>query len=73
MPVYRQAAVDTTKSGVDSYVYKLYLEDTTGQSFFASDPQKTDNNRQVVWDLDHIRFHSPAEHTFNGTQYDLEM
>ena len=73
MPSYRQASLDTDKTGVDNFVYKIYLEDASDQFFYASDPQKTTSNRQVKWDFDHVRVHTPAEHTFNGTQYDLEM
>ena len=73
LPTYRQASLDTDKTGVDNFVYKIYLEDASDQFFYASDPQKTTSNRQVKWDFDHVRVHTPAEHTFNGTQYDLEM
>lgn len=45
MPSYRQVNVDQKKTGVDSFVYKLYLEDVENQIFFASDPQKTTANR----------------------------
>jgi carbonic anhydrase len=73
LPSYRSAPIDTDQSGVTDFVYKIYLQDTSSQYFYAADPQTNSNNRQVLWDFDHIRFHSPAEHTFNGTQYDLEM
>ena len=39
----------------------------------AAEPLKNTANPQVHWSIDNIRFHYPAEHTINGTQYDLEM
>ena len=42
--------------------------------FWAVEPLTTiDWKDQVFWEIDNIRFHHPAEHKINDTQYDLEM
>jgi len=46
---------------------------TTGGGFYAAEPLKSDQDHQIYWEMDNIRFHSPAEHKINGTTYDVEM
>ena len=41
--------------------------------FLASEPLMTSAPDRVFWEIDNIRFHHPAEHKINGTQYDLEI
>ena len=41
--------------------------------YYAAEPLKTSKNQQIYWKIDNIRFHAPAEHKINGTQYDVEM
>lgn len=60
------------------FVYKLRIdkEDTSihgFNGFWASEPFSASNQRQVPWEIDEVRFHYPAEHTFNGDRADLEM
>ena len=42
-------------------------------SWIAGEPFDNKMNPQIVWDVESIRFHHPAEHKINGTTYDLEM
>jgi len=59
------------------FVYKLSLEEDTSifgfNGFWGSEPFSASNQRQVPWETDEVRFHYPAEHTFNGERADLEM
>lgn len=60
------------------FVYKLTLEDDDKSifgfnGFWGSEPFSALNQRQVPWEIDEVRFHYPAEHTFNGSRADLEM
>lgn len=64
--------------GSKDYVYQITLQDTTQTKgffgFWGAEPFPNPIVNYVVkWSFDHIRFHYPAEHVFNGTKYDLEM
>ena len=41
--------------------------------WIAGEPFDNKKNPQIVWEIENIRFHHPAEHKINGTIYDLEM
>ena len=41
--------------------------------WIAGEPFDNKQNPQIVWEIENIRFHHPAEHKINGTIYDLEM
>jgi carbonic anhydrase len=56
--------------GVDQYVYTAF-GDFGG--IYAAEPTKSTSSHIVYWQSNSIRFHYPAEHTLNNTQYQLEM
>ena len=41
--------------------------------WIAGEPFGNKMNPQIVYEIENIRFHHPAEHKINGTTYDLEM
>ena len=76
IPNYWKVKINETTSGPKDYVYQIQVEDSPDgrvQGLFSSEPFKTKSQKQVTWDIDHIRFHYPAENQFDGKQYDLEM
>lgn len=74
-PKFYPATIDT--KGAKDYVYQITLKDTQKKGFFGfwgAEPFPNPIVNYVVkWSFDHIRFHYPAEHVFNGVQYELEM
>ena len=66
------ATVDVGTYGFENWVYQM-SDFTNVGGFYAAEPLKSDQNHQLYWEIDNIRFHSPAEHKINGTQYDVEM
>ena len=70
-PNVRQVTAGTY--GFDNWVYQM-SEFSQENGFWAVEPLATiDWKDQVFWEIDNIRFHHPAEHKINDTQYDLEM
>ena len=61
---------NVTWAGVDQYVYTV-MGDFGG--IYAAEPTKSTSSHIVYWQSNSIRFHYPAEHTLNNTQYELEM
>ena len=73
---FRPTLIDI--AGTKDFVYQITLKDESAtkgfQGFWGSEPFNSNTRNSVVrWDIDHVRFHYPAEHTFNGTRHDLEM
>lgn len=70
LPYFR--AAKASSYGPEDWVYKIH-----GQDFgllTAAEPYFYDvGDYKVTWEPQEIRFHYPAEHTVNGTAYDLEM
>mmetsp|Transcript_24352 Transcript_24352/g.33220 ORF Transcript_24352/g.33220 Transcript_24352/m.33220 type:complete len:246 (+) Transcript_24352:47-784(+) len=58
--------------GPEDWVYKIHGDDfgllTAAEPYFYSL-----GDYKITWIPTEIRFHYPAEHTVNGTAYDLEM
>ena len=50
--------------------YSLKLEGNNGSTIEVTDLK---GNGPFTYTLDHVHFHSPCEHTFEGKRYDLEM
>ena len=72
LPTYKEG--NTTFAGFNNWVYMLQNNKTSSWGgFYASEPVAYSNDRVVYWDSYEVRFHYPAEHLINGTQYDLEM
>jgi len=65
-------AVQAGTYGFENWVYQLSNLSKVG-GFYAAEPLKSDQDHQIYWKMDNIRFHSPAEHKINGTTYDVEM
>ena len=61
------------------FVYQIKLDEDDKNiygfnGFWGAEPFPNSlGQRQVPWTIDNIRFHYPAEHTFNGSRADLEM
>lgn len=66
-------AVKVGVYGFDNWVYQMRNFTGGAGGFYAAEPRKGPQNRQIYWQIDNIRFHVPAEHKINGTQYDVEM
>lgn len=77
-PFYHGQFIDTDKSGIQNYVYMIYLKDDSAQNgpsgIWMSEPFiLASENLVLKWHINHVRFHYPAEHTFSGVRYDMEM
>jgi len=76
-PFFRESNIE--EAGLRDYVYRINITDDTADKGFhgmwGSEPYKNTAKSSVVkWNIDHLRFHWPAEHTFMGaTAQALEM
>lgn len=59
-----------TNASIVNYVYTI--EGSFG-TMFAKEPSIDDSSKIVQFSGYEVRFHWPAEHLINGTQFDLEM
>lgn len=57
--------------GIEQYVYQIY--GNFGGIYLAEPAVNNATNHIVYYDAMNLRFHYPAEHSLNGTRYDLEM
>lgn len=59
----------------DQYGYQDYVFKIFGNFgyLYATEPLKNASNPQLKWGSTEVRFHTPAEHIIQGTQYDMEM
>ena len=71
LPASTAATVKTY--GFENWVYQMsdFSDEIAG--FYGSEPLASNQNHQIYWKIDNIRYHHPAEHKINGTTYDLEM
>lgn len=60
-------------AGIKDYVYQIVVNTTDVdkkgfQGFWGAEPFKFASTKSQIpqWDIDHIRVHYPAEHTFMG-------
>ena len=70
-PTIRKVTVGTY--GFENWVYQMSDFQQEIGGFRTSEPLMTGMKDQVFWEIDNIRFHHPAEHKINDTQYDLEI
>ena len=68
MPSYTSGVA--TWAGFDSWIFRIY---GSFGGCYAPEPTKSLTTKQLYWDSYEIRFHYPAEHPLNTTQYALEM
>ena len=68
---WQKASITSDKHGFSDYVYKIEATDGNLGVFYGTEPFAVP--AQVMWEVEEIRFHYPAEHTLNGETFDLEM